>query len=91
MDAIIVSGRCSSDSSEVLYVSPAYKKVWGRTCESLHDQPRSWFETVHPDDQERVKHAFENMNTREPEIEYRIVHADGSIRWSTKPNLPRPR
>ena len=35
----------------MLYVSPGYEEVWGRTCQSLYDEPRSWIESVHTDDQ----------------------------------------
>jgi len=39
---------------EMVYVSPAYEQVWGRTRESLYESPRSFMEAVHPDDRERV-------------------------------------
>ena len=32
----------------MLYVSPAYEKVWGRTCESLFRNPKSFLDAVHP-------------------------------------------
>jgi signal transduction histidine kinase len=31
---------------EVRYVSPAYEVVWGRSCESLRQAPRSWLDAV---------------------------------------------
>ena len=37
-----------------LYISPGYEEVWGRTCQSLYEQPRSWIESIHPDDRDRV-------------------------------------
>jgi PAS domain-containing protein len=33
--------------SEMLYVSPAYEEIWGRSCKSLYDSPRNWLEAVH--------------------------------------------
>ena len=67
---------------EMIYVSPAYEKVWRRTCASLLAAPLSWLEAVHPDDRERVTRAMETKRTRgEYDETYRIRRSDGSIRW----------
>ncbi|MFQ5686291.1 MAG: response regulator [Candidatus Scalindua sp.] len=73
----------SPDFERIVYISPAYETVWGRTCKSLHEQPKSWIDNIHPDDRERVitaiaKHVQGDASFAE---EYRIIHADGSIRW----------
>jgi two-component system, cell cycle sensor histidine kinase and response regulator CckA len=62
------------DRSRVLYISPAYEKIWGRTCESVLHDPLSWFAAVHPDDRARI-------TSGEPEYEYRIYRSDGGMRW----------
>ncbi|MEB3217716.1 MAG: PAS domain-containing protein [Nostocales cyanobacterium 94392] len=65
-----------------LYVSPAYKTIWGRSCESLYSNFAGWIDTVHPEDRDRIQLAatrcIENSRLSE---EYRIVRPDGSIRW----------
>ena len=66
---------------EVLYVSPAYETVWGRTCESLLEQPQSFFDAVHPDDYPRVLGAQQSELGAPYELEYRIVRPDFSVRW----------
>jgi two-component system, cell cycle sensor histidine kinase and response regulator CckA len=66
---------------EVLYVSPAYETVWGRTCESLLQQPQSFFDAVHPDDYPRVLGAQRSELGFPYELEYRIVRPDFSVRW----------
>ena len=38
--------------AKVLYVSPAYESMWGRSCQSLLDDPQSYMEGVHPLDKE---------------------------------------
>ena len=30
---------------QTLYVSPAYEAIWGRTCQSLYENPRSWIDS----------------------------------------------
>lgn len=70
------------DTREVLYVSPAYETVWGMSCQSLYDDPRSWAHSIHPADRERVEQVFENETARGGyEIEYRIVRPDREVRW----------
>ncbi|MBW2057562.1 MAG: PAS domain S-box protein [Deltaproteobacteria bacterium] len=71
----------SADLTEVFYVSPAYEKVWGRTCRSLYDRHMIWFEGVHPDDREHVKNALMRVRVEESGFEHRIVRPDGSARW----------
>ncbi len=72
----------SADSKQLLYVSPAYEEIWGRSCQSLYDQPLSWLEAVCPEDREAVRNAVEQLPQGEPvQKEYRIVLPDGSVRW----------
>ena len=40
---------------ELLYVNPAYEKVWGRTRESFSANPATGFvDSIHPEDRARV-------------------------------------
>ncbi len=67
---------------EVLYVNPAYEQVWGRSCQSLYDDPTSFFDAVHPADQEHLKQAIDNQyQGKWFDEEYRILQPDGSVRW----------
>ncbi len=70
-------------TGQILYVSPTYETVWGRTCESLIERPRSFLSAVHPDDIERVSDtfAFHRVEGGAYDHEYRIVRPDGSVRW----------
>ncbi|TAJ10373.1 MAG: PAS domain S-box protein [Nitrospirae bacterium] len=70
------------DKNRMLYVSPAYEKIWGMTCESLYASPRAWAEAIHPDDRERVMEAaLSKQVSGAYHEEYRIVRPDGSVRW----------
>ncbi|ACC83293.1 PAS domain S-box protein [Nostoc punctiforme] len=72
----------SPDSFRTLYVSPAYEKIWGRSCQSLLEQPESWIDNVHPDDRELIAKAVKQQLSGEPaSAEYRIFRPDGSVRW----------
>ena len=40
--------------TKMYYISPAYERIWGRTCESVMRSPRSFLDAVHPDDRRRL-------------------------------------
>jgi PAS domain S-box-containing protein len=64
-----------------LYVSPAYEQVWGRTCQSLYEQPRSWLDNVHPDDRELVLAQLEKqLRGTATDTEFSVVRENGSLR-----------
>ncbi len=68
--------------SQMLYVSPAYEAVWGRTCASLQDSPQDWIDAIHPDDRDRVlQDATTRQVSGDYDVEYRIVRPDGQQRW----------
>jgi len=68
--------------NRMVYISPGYEQVWGRSCASLHASPRDWLAAVHPEDRERVLQSAltKQVSGQYHEI-YRIVRPDGSIRW----------
>ncbi|HEY9623930.1 MAG TPA: PAS domain-containing protein [Crinalium sp.] len=74
--------------TQILYVSPAYEKVWGQTCQSLYDQPSSLLNAIHPDDRDRALTIMTAQRKTGFNHEYRIVRADGSIRWIWEQAFP---
>ena len=75
--------------NEMLYISPAYDEIWGRSSQDLYSSPRGWLEAIHPEDRERVLHAAQTHQAlgRYAE-EYRIVRPDGSVRWISDRAVP---
>jgi PAS domain S-box-containing protein len=70
------------DKREILYLSPGYETIWGRTREATYHAPQSWMDAVHAEDRERVAQAaLTNQIAGTYDEEYRIVRPDGSIRW----------
>jgi diguanylate cyclase (GGDEF)-like protein/PAS domain S-box-containing protein len=68
--------------NQILYVSPAYEEIWGRSRENLYAQPRDWIDAIHPEDRERVLQAAKTKQAKGEYVEeYRIVRPDGGIRW----------
>ncbi len=68
--------------NQMIYISPAYETIWGRTCASVYTSPRNWLDAIHPEDRERIlQSALNNQLTGAYEEEYRIVRPNGTIRW----------
>jgi PAS domain S-box-containing protein len=77
------------DNTELLYVSPAYERVFERSRESLYRDPKSWLEAVHPEDRERVWRAADEKGARgKLDVTYRVVRGDGSVRWIRDQGFP---
>lgn len=73
----------SPDFQRVIYVSPAFEKVWGRPVGELYSNPERWVEFIVPEDRQRVTAAFGQFQRSAGalDIEYRIVWPAGDIRW----------
>ncbi|RJP25091.1 MAG: PAS domain S-box protein [Candidatus Abyssobacteria bacterium SURF_5] len=71
---------------KMIYVSPAYETIWGRSRESLHKEPYSFLEAIHPRDRPRVFNWMKGGY--QEEMEYRIVRPDASIRWIRDRGFP---
>ena len=69
---------------EMIYVSPSFERVWGESADGSTQSVQTFLESVHPDDRDRVRSSLcHNVgdSTASFDEEYRIVRADGSIRW----------
>jgi len=67
----------------VIYASPAYEEIWGRSVRDLYECYEEWSDSLHPDDRETAQASFAQVvQTGGGELrEYRVVRPDGSIRW----------
>jgi two-component system, cell cycle sensor histidine kinase and response regulator CckA len=74
---------------EMLYVSPAYERIWGRSCASLYANFMEWIEAIHPEDRHRIETSFfDRALLGNYDEEYRITRPDGSIRWIRDRGFP---
>ena len=70
------------EKGTMLYVSPAYETVWGKSCHSLYNDPASWLDAIHPDDRPRIATAMQHTQIEGRYCEqYRIIRPDGTVRW----------
>jgi PAS domain S-box-containing protein len=76
----------SLEPPRMLYVSPAYERLWGRSPEPLYDDPQKLLDTVHPEDRAAFAEALASRDGYE--IEYRILRPDGTARVVTTRGFP---
>jgi PAS domain S-box-containing protein len=74
---------CNLDTGEV-YVDPWLSALLGYTKEEIPDRAEAWGQRNHPDDRALVTaraQAHIRGETPYMEVEHRMMHKDGSIRW----------
>ncbi|HEY4180163.1 MAG TPA: PAS domain S-box protein [Kofleriaceae bacterium] len=65
----------------ILYISPAFDEIFGRSGRDVYEISQSWMDAVHPDDLERVKDAQPKQLLGTYDEQFRIVHPNGDVRW----------
>jgi len=69
------------NKNQVIYVSPAYEKIWGKSSDTLYNEPKSFLSAIVEEDRAEVIKALEKQYQGHYDQEYRIIKADGTIRW----------
>ncbi len=71
----------SPDWKNLIYISPAFEKIYGYPCEEFYRHPHLWLDVIHEEDRQRVSDFFKSHSGNECNQEYRIIRSDGEIRW----------
>ncbi len=68
---------------QFVYASPSSKRITGYDAKDFINDPELQRRVVHPDDLTILDCHIEDVEKKHKasEIEFRIIHADGSIRW----------
>ena len=71
----------AATTGKMVYMSPAFERIFGIPQEQLHGNPDGLFDLVYPDDLPGFREAITAQFERDYDIEYRVVHPDGSLHW----------
>ncbi len=69
---------------DTIYLSPGAKRIIGYSDRSMPNSIRAWYRRILPEDIKRLrKSALDHLHGKSAlhQVEYRIRHRDGSIRW----------
>ncbi|MEC9372247.1 MAG: PAS domain S-box protein [Planctomycetota bacterium] len=71
--------------ARTVYLSPAFRSVWGVPPEEFFQDREAWPRSIHPADREKTCRSFDawldGPMTTGWDCAYRIVRPDGSTRW----------
>jgi PAS domain S-box-containing protein len=78
------------DTKKFTYITPSYEKIYREPIETVYQDHLSFLKKVHPDDLPFAKQQFDHLmdNNKPYDYEYRILHADKSIRWVRTRGFP---
>ncbi len=72
----------SAQTRELLYLNPAFERIYGRSRQEFFKNPELWRQVVHPDDRSRVTQFWEALLLQgSQDLEYRILRPNGEVRW----------
>jgi len=68
---------------QVLYVSPAFERIFGRQVSRVLADFNEWRDSIYPDDLEYAERSLAQvlLQVAVEDREYRIINAAGEIRW----------
>ena len=76
----------------MVYVSPAYERLWGGNPQNLMNNPFDWLTVVSQEDRARVENLFlKRIDGKSLDIEYRIVTHHNEVRWVHNRTFPMKR
>jgi PAS domain S-box-containing protein len=73
----------SASDHGVLYASPAYEEIWGRSIEALRSNADEWMQAILEEDRVDLQKAASPLfqGAAMVQTQYRIRRPDGTIRW----------
>jgi len=77
----VVFWMMSPDWKKMLFVSPAFEKIYGYSCEDLYKDPQLWTKVIHPEEREKVYKLFTEDSGKGVTLEYRIITKTGETKW----------
>jgi PAS domain S-box-containing protein len=75
---------------EMVYVSPAYEKIWKQSIKNLYKSPFSFLDSIHPDDKDGYIKCISDYHSKSKpySFEYRILRKGKSVRWISERGFP---
>ena len=76
-------------SGKYEYTSKAFEKIWGRSRDSLREDPQAWRQMVFHEDRHVIALSVsEQVQGKPSEVHYRILAPDGTLRWLWERTFP---
>ncbi|MDR6710484.1 diguanylate cyclase (GGDEF)-like protein/PAS domain S-box-containing protein [Pseudomonas hunanensis] len=71
------------ETRQVLYVSPAFERIFGRSVSLVMADYNEWRDSIYPDDLEYAEQSMAKVLVQGAveDREYRIINGQGEVRW----------
>ncbi len=71
------------ETNKIVYISPTFESIWGRTCQELLEDSQIFFTGIHLEDRPHIAEAQKRLQEEDEPFseEYRLTRPDGSERW----------
>lgn len=71
------------EQQRMVYVSPAYERIFGRSTALVLADYNEWLNSIYPDDMEYAERTLRSVLDvgSVEQREYRIIRGDGEVRW----------
>ncbi len=71
-----------SDLRRMIYINRSYERIYGKSVESLYDNPESYIECIHPDDLPNLTLRYRNVTLPKNNIKHRVINREtGETSW----------
>ena len=78
-----------NDAQKITYISPSYERIWGRSCDSLYENPYSFLDAIREPGRQKMLGYLEGASRRETyRLEYEVERPDGSMAWISDQSYP---
>ena len=77
--------------NKMLYISPAYEKIWQRPVSSVYENSLAFMEHIHPEDKEGIQEIIRKRDLNRQGFstyQYRIIRPNGEVRWIRARTFP---
>lgn len=67
----------------IIYINPAAERMYRTMREQAEADPSAWIKAIHPEDHGKVRDFAATLGSIRDEtaVEYRLIEADGSVKW----------
>ena len=72
----------------LIYVSPSYETIWGRSADEIYADLNNFIDSIHPEDRDRVRTSWQQCSQRVITQEYRVIRLDGETIWIRDRGFP---
>lgn len=78
----------NSEDRRLLFISPSFESVWGRSVAEFYEDSARFTEAIVPEDREQALAGWRRCGHEVSEQEFRIVRPDGNIVWIRDKGFP---